>query len=83
MFGAGAALMILQHPHIPSHTKTPHHTCRRRAAHAARNQALNTEMSRQQHAFMLAFHRELDAALQEKGERVGAGVWVAACCRQM
>lgn len=43
------------------------HCCRRRAAHAARNEALNREMSRQQHAFLLAYQRDVAAGLKEQG----------------
>lgn len=41
--------------------------CRRRAAHAERNQALTREMSRQQHAFLLAYQRDVAAGLKEQG----------------
>lgn len=44
-----------------------HCCCRRRAAHAARNEALNREMSRQQHAFLLAYQRDVAAGLKEQG----------------
>jgi head-tail adaptor len=44
--------------------------CRRRAAHAARNLALTREMSRQQHAFLLAYQRDVAAGLKEQGMAV-------------
>lgn len=55
--------------------------CRRRAAHAARNAALNREMSRQQHAFLQGYQRDLAAAFKEQGTAHVPTAVVPACMR--